>query len=72
MLTITAGSSDPAKYEIPSCISDIPGPEDDVIALAPEAEAPSIMLIEAISLSAGMKVPPTLGRFFARYSGISF
>ena len=38
------------------------------MTLAPEAEAPSTMLIAAISLSAWSESPPRLGIFFAMYS----
>ena len=33
IFTITIGKSDPAADDIPSCIKDIPGPDDDVIVL---------------------------------------
>jgi hypothetical protein len=51
---------------------EIPGLEEDVIALAPVAEAPRRKLIEAISLSAWMNSPPNGGRCLERYSGMSF
>ena len=50
--TMTPGSSEPAMYEIPSCLRDMPGPEDEVMARAPVAEAPSSMFMAPISLSA--------------------
>jgi hypothetical protein len=53
-------------------MSDMPGPDEEVIARLPEAAAPMTMLIEAISLSAGMKTPFTFGSLRARYSGMSF
>jgi hypothetical protein len=51
---------------------EIPGLEEEVIALAPVAEAPKSRLIEAISLSAWMNSPPIAGRCLERNSGISF
>jgi hypothetical protein len=52
MLTTTAGSSDPAIYERPSCMRLIPGDDEDVMTRAPAADAPNAMLIDVISLSA--------------------
>jgi len=72
MLTTTAGSSDPAMYESPSCIREIPGPEEEVITRFPEAAVPRIMLIVATSLSACRNVPSRAGRCAAMYSGMSF
>jgi hypothetical protein len=40
MLTMTAGSSQAAKYEIPSCFKLMPGLDEEVIALAPTTLAP--------------------------------
>jgi len=40
------------KKEIPSCFKEIPGDEDEVIALTPAAEAPNTIFIALISLSA--------------------
>jgi hypothetical protein len=71
-LTITAGSSLPAIYDMPSCINEIPGLEEEVIALIPAADAPKSILMDATSLSAWMNSPPNLGRCLERYSGISF
>jgi hypothetical protein len=73
MLTITPGSSWAAIEDIPSCLSDIPGLEDEVMTRAPAALAPAIILIAASSLSDWMNMPPgTFRRFSAMYSGISF
>ena len=73
MLTITAGSSSAARDEIPSCLREIPGLEEEVMARAPAALAPRTMLMAAISLSAWMKVPPSTRRMFsAMYSVSSF
>jgi len=73
MLTMTAGSSSAARDEMPSCFREIPGLEDDVMARAPAAEAPSTILMAAISLSAWMKVPPLARRMLsAMYSVSSF
>ena len=46
---------------MPSCLRLMPGPLDDVMARAPAAEAPSTMLMAAISLSDWMKTPPDAG-----------
>jgi hypothetical protein len=51
---------------------EIPGLDDEVIALVPVAEAPKSRLMEAISLSAWINCPPRGGRCFERNSGISF
>jgi len=73
MLTITAGSSSAASAEIPSCLREMPGLDEDVMARAPAALAPSTMLTAAISLSAWMKVPPSAWRMCsAMYSVSSF
>ena len=60
--TITAGSSDPARYEIPSCIRESPGPEEPVITRSPADAAPYTMLMAATSLSACRNVPPISGK----------
>jgi hypothetical protein len=52
ILTITAGSSQAAKYEIPSCLRLIPGLEDEVIVLTPARLAPYTIFMAEISLSA--------------------
>ncbi len=62
MFTTTAGSSAPARYEMPSILRLIPGEEEEVMARAPAAAAPKTMLMAATSLSACRKVPPTFGR----------
>src|SRR4030067_1987673 len=46
--------------------------DEEVMALAPVAEAPKSRLMEAISLSAWINSPPEAGRCLERYSGISF
>jgi len=53
-------------------MSEIPGLEEEVIARAPPAEAPKIMLMEATSLSAWMKHPSASDICLEKYSGISF
>ena len=59
--------------EIPSCLREIPGLEDEVMERAPAALAPATMWMAAISLSDWMKTPPsTLRRCSDMYSGISF
>ena len=58
---MTPGKSEPAMYEIPSPLSEIPGLDEDVIARAPADAAPYTMLIAAISLSACRYVPPIFG-----------
>ena len=68
-LMITAGKSDPAMYENPSDFSEMPGDEDDVIARTPALDAPSTILMAAISDSACKKVPPTLGICFGHVGG---
>ncbi len=73
MLTMTAGSSSAARYEMPSCLRLIPGLLDDVMARAPATLAPRTMLIAAISLSDWMNTPPgTSGSLRAMYSPSSF
>jgi hypothetical protein len=73
MLTITAGSSKADRNEIPSCLRLIPGPEEEVITLPPAMLAPITIWIEATSLSAWIKTPPsTLESLSDIYSGISF
>jgi hypothetical protein len=52
MLTITEGSSQLARYEIPSCFRLMPGLEEEVITLTPARLAPKTMLMAASSLSA--------------------
>ena len=71
MSTTTHGSSAPARYEMPSCISEMPGPEDPVMVRRPAEDAPYTMLMDATSLSAWMKVPPTAGKSRAAASAIS-
>ena len=44
-----------------SCMSEKPGPDVAVSALAPASEAPITAPIEAISSSICMKWPPTCG-----------
>ena len=68
MSAITQGSSAPARYEIPSCISESPGPEEAVIVSSPAAAAPKTMLIAAVSDSACTNVPPIFGIRFAAAS----
>ena len=55
-------------YEMPSLLSEMPGDDDDVMTRAPAAEAPSTILMAAISLSACSDSPPRLGICFAIYS----
>ena len=79
MLTMTAGSSSATRYEMPSCLRLMPGPLDEVMARAPAAEAPSTMLMAAISLSDWMNTPPdsdhalghVLGELVLRSDGIA-
>jgi len=40
MLTMTTGSSAPARYEIASAMSEIPGDDDEVITRSPLPAAP--------------------------------
>ena len=40
MFTMTTGSSEPAMYEIPSCISEMPGEDEDVNTRSPLPAAP--------------------------------
>jgi hypothetical protein len=40
MFTITAGNSQAARYDIPSCIKLTPGLEEEVMTRVPDAEAP--------------------------------
>ncbi len=68
---MTHGNSDPARYEMPSCIRLSPGPDEAVITRAPVEAAPYTMLMDAISLSACTNVPPTCGINRAAYSAIS-
>jgi len=73
MLTMTAGSSQAASVEIPSCLREIPGLEEEVMARAPAALAPTTMCMAATSLSDWTKTPPsTCRRRSDMYSGISF
>ena len=50
----------------------MPGLLDEVIARAPATEAPSTMLMAAISLSDWMKTPPVSPMRLAMYSVSSF
>ena len=73
MFTITAGSSQAAMEEIPSCLREIPGLDDEVMERTPAALAPITIWIAAISLSDWMKTPPSTCRKRSdMYSGISF
>jgi hypothetical protein len=73
MLTMTAGSSQAAKKEIPSCLRLIPGLEEEVIARTPTMLAPYTMFMAAISLSAWTKAQSFfLARCAAIYSINSF
>ena len=72
MFTMTAGSSAPIMYDMPSCLRLIPGLDEDVITRAPAPAAPYTIFIAATSLSACRNVPPTLGSRADMYSGISF
>ena len=40
MSAITAGNSLPARYEMHSCISESPGPEEPVMVRSPAEAAP--------------------------------
>ena len=71
-LTTTAGSSMPHMKLMASCLRLTPGEEEEVMARAPVMAAPMIMLIEAVSLSPWIKVPPTWGSRRAMCSGSSF
>ena len=68
---ITAGSSAPARYEIPSAFRLMPGPDDAVMARRPVVAAPNTMLIAASSLSAWTMRRPAAGNFFAASCRIS-
>jgi hypothetical protein len=58
---------------MPSCLRLIPGPEEEVITLPPAMLAPMTIWIEATSLSAWIKTPPsTLESLSDIYSGTSF
>ena len=57
---------------MPSCFRLIPGPLDDVIARTPAADAPSTMLMAAISLSDWMNTPPLSPMRLAMCSVSSF
>ena len=72
MLTMTHGTSAPAIVEMPSCFSEMPGLEEEVMTRAPAPPAPYTMLIAASSLSACRKHPPTCGKRSDMYSGMSF
>jgi hypothetical protein len=73
MLTMTDGNSNADKKEMPSCLRLIPGPDDEVITLPPVILAPMTIWIEAISLSAWMKTPPSSFESLSdMYSEISF
>src|SRR3990170_2180239 len=52
-------------------MSENPGPDVAVIALAPATEAPMTAAIDAISSSIWIKCPPTRGRLRASNSAIS-
>jgi hypothetical protein len=70
---MTAGNSRADRKEMPSCLRLIPGPEEEVIALPPAILAPMTIWIEAISLSAWMKTPPSSFESLPDiYSGTSF
>ena len=69
MTTADRPSSD--RVDTPSCFRDMPGPEEAVRALTPDAAAPITMLMPASSLSACTKLPPTSGRRQDKYSIIS-
>jgi hypothetical protein len=59
-------------YDTPSDFKDIPGEEEEVIALTPDADAPSTIFIAAISDSACTNTPPSiLGIRLAMYADIS-
>ena len=69
---ITAGTSQAQMWEMPSCIREMPRPEELVIARPPAAPAPNSMFTEASSLSACLYTPPTWGSRQDMYSGTSF
>jgi hypothetical protein len=72
-LAITAGNSKADRNEMPSCLRLIPGPEEEVITLPPAMLAPITIWMEAISLSAWTKTPPSSFESLSdMYSGISF
>ena len=66
--TTTMGVSVILASPMASTISDRPGPEVAVMARTPEKEAPTAILIAAISSSACITTPPTLGNSLARNS----
>jgi hypothetical protein len=68
---MTHGNSDPAMYDMPSCIRLSPGPDEALITRMPADDAPYTMLMAETSLSACKKVPPTSGIRSAAYSAIS-
>jgi hypothetical protein len=70
-LTMTQGSSAMQPYPSSSIISENPGPEVAVMALAPAAAAPRTEAIPAISSSIWMNFPPYLGSMAASSSATS-
>ena len=50
MLTITAGSSIAARYEMPSCLRLIPGLEEEVMTRAPKSTSPDTLAAGALAL----------------------
>ena len=69
--TMTQGTWAMLAYPMLSCMSEKPGPEVAVSALAPASEAPITAPIEAISSSIWMKWPSTWGRRRDSTSAIS-
>ena len=57
---------------MPSCISEMPQLDEEVMAGMPQAPAPSSMLMAATSLSACTNWPPHSGSRRDMVSGISF
>ncbi len=69
--TMTQGTWAMLAYPMLSCMSEKPGPDVAVSALAPASEAPMTAAIEAISSSICTKWPSTCGRRRDSTSAIS-
>jgi len=52
-------------YDIPSCIREMPGPEEAVMANFPAEAAPNIMLMVPVSHSAWRNSLPNCGKYSA-------
>ena len=60
-----------AAHPMPSCLREMPGPLEAVMAFTPPMEAPVAAVTLPISSSIWMKQPPSWGRRRAMYSAIS-